>query len=139
MSAWVSLTAEKVWDGLPVELQQIYADWIGEYPAKEGRLEALVEENVQLFRAAVEAHPFAVLDPEMDRIPLTGYHHAFYMVWNALALELGASMPSGLDVRVTRADIWLRMVQTGALNPVSSQTGSIPSYSESIHAERVLS
>jgi hypothetical protein len=61
---------------------------------------------------------------------MTGFGHAFNLVLYNLVTEMGSELVPGAFNLMTRADIWLRMVQSGGLNPVPSSNVGSPLYTE---------
>lgn len=118
-----------VLNALPTDLATLYAKWIDANPAKANRLSELVDEQVAAFRAAVATQPDCVLDVAENTVPTTGYRHALTLVIFSLGMEMGVQFAAEVYTLVARADIWLRMVQTGSLHPLAFD-GSLgkPSY-----------
>lgn len=129
MDGWVDFTLDTVMEALPSDVKTFYAQWIQTHPEKSGRLEELVSETVSVFRAAVASNADNVLDPVESRIPVTGYRHALnYLIFN-LGMESGAQLVPEAYTLMTRADIWLRMVQTRRLSSAPGDAaGGSPSY-----------
>lgn len=129
MDGWVDFTLESVLKAFPPGLEAHYAEWLQNYPGKEGRLAELVAETVAVFRSAVASNAGNEMDPVLTRIPVTGYRHALnYLLFN-LRQESGAHLAAEEYTLMTRADIWLRMAQTRKLRPPPGNlTGGKPSY-----------
>jgi len=129
MDAWTDFSTGRVLEALPSDVRAHYQQWLTMYPDKAGRLEALVEQIQQLFRMAVASNPENVLDPDQLKIPVTGYQHALNMLVFNLMMETGAQLVPEVYTLMTRADIWLRLVQRGSVTP-SPRTGATgsPSY-----------
>ncbi|MCC5850078.1 MAG: hypothetical protein JJU29_18485 [Verrucomicrobia bacterium] len=127
--AWTDFSAERVQEALPSDVRAHYLQWVNTYPDKEGRLEELVAQTQQLFRMAVASNPENWMDPDPEKIPVTGYQHAFNMMIFHLMMESGAQLVPEVYTLMTRADIWLRLVQRGAVTP-SPRIGAMgsPSY-----------
>ena len=126
--AWTELTVEAVQNALPSDLATLYASWVEANPTKANRFGELVAEVRKTFRTAVEANPANQLDVNPNTVPTTGFRHAINMVIFNLGMEMGVQLSSEADGLITRADIWLRMVQNGGI-PIDSMAGEgSPSY-----------
>ena len=129
MGAWTVFTLAGVLNALPTDLAALYAKWIDANPAKANRLSELVDEQVAAFRETVATQPENVLDLALNTVPTTGYRHALTLVIFSLGMEMGVQFAPEVYSLVSRADIWLRMVQSGTLHPLAFD-GSLgtPSY-----------
>ncbi len=127
--AWTVFSVARVLEALPSDVRAHYQQWLVTYPDKSGRLEALVEQVQQLFRMAVASNPENWMDPDPERVPVTGYQHALNMLIFNLMMETGAQLVPEVYTLMTRADIWLRLVQRGSVTP-SPRAGTMgsPSY-----------
>jgi len=130
---------EVVLGALPTDVRGFYEAWVAQDPAgRAGRLGELVDETVSLFRQAVASNPANVLDPDETKIPVTGYRHALNMLVFNLAMETGAELVPEVYTLMMRADIWLRLVQRGQIQPdPDSANRGTPSY-EPGSTERAL-
>jgi hypothetical protein len=129
VSAWTELTAAVVTNALPTDMANIYRSWVDANPAKAGRLAELVAEMRETFRQAVASNPQCELDANPNTVPTTGFRHALNSVVFNLGMEMGVQFAPEVYTLVTRADIWLRMVQNGGINPVDVMAGGgTPSY-----------
>jgi hypothetical protein len=140
MDAWTDFSLAKVLEALPSDVKTFYASWVELYPDKSGRLEELIGETARLFRMSVASNPENVMDPDEAKIPVTGYQHALNTLLFNLMMETGAEMVPEVYTLMTRADIWLRLVQRGSVTPspaTGSLSGGSPSY-EPGAKERVL-
>ena len=119
-----------VLNALPTDLAALYAKWIDANPGKSNRLSELVNEQVAAFRAAVATQPENVLDVALNTVPTTGYRHALTLAIFSLGMEMGVQFAPEVYTLVSRADIWLRMVQTGTLHPLALNDGYLgtPTY-----------
>ena len=62
-------------------------------------------------------------------VPTTGFRYALNYVLFNLGMEMGVQFAPEVYALTTRADIWLRMVQGGTINPVLPVgEASSPSY-----------
>jgi hypothetical protein len=126
--AWTVLNVETVMRALPSDLKTLYGSWVEANPMKANRLGELVDEIRRTFRRAVEANPANQLDDNPETVPVTGFRHAINSVMFNLGMEMGAEFSSAVDGLITRADIWLRMVQNGGI-PIDTAAGEgAPSY-----------
>jgi hypothetical protein len=127
--AWTDFSTDRVLESLPSDVRAHYQHWLMTYPDKSGRLEALVEQTRQLFRMSVASNPENWMNPDTDRIPVTGYQHAMNILIFNLMMETGAQLVPEVYTLMTRADIWLRLVQRGSVTP-SPRVGAMgsPSY-----------
>ena len=129
MAAWTELTVAVVQNAMLTDMATLYASWVDANPGKVNRLSEIVAEAVSIFRQAVAANPLNVVDADPNMVPTTGWRHALNWVVFNLGMEMGVQFAPEVYTLMTRADIWLRMVQNGGINPVDT-TGSdgTPSY-----------
>jgi hypothetical protein len=128
MGAWTALTLEGVTAALPTDLATLHAAWSDANPAKAGRLEAIVAENLAAFRQACAVNPAIVMDDAADAIPTTGYQHALNRIFFTLAMEMGVPLETVAYTLLVRADLWLSNVQRGVINPIGAGDGGSPRY-----------
>jgi hypothetical protein len=128
MGAWTELSVAAVTEALPTDMGALYRSWVDANPGKAGRLGQLVAETVATFREAVAANPACVLNDEPDTVPTAGFRHALNSVIFNLGMEMGVQFAPEVYTLTTRADIWLRMVASGTINPVDAGGGGTPSY-----------
>ena len=129
MAAWTELTAAVVTNALPTDMATLYASWLEANPAKASRLAELVAEMRETFRQAVAGNPQCEVDADPNTVPTTGFRHALNSVIFSLGMEMGVQFAPEVYTLITRADIWLRMVQNGGINPVDVMAGGgTPSY-----------
>ncbi len=138
MAAWTEFTLAVVEEALPTDVKGFYDAWVARDAGRAGRLGELVDETVSLFRQAVASNPANVLDPDETKIPVTGYRHALNMLVFNLAMETGAELVPEVYTLMMRADIWLRLVQRGQIQPDPQNANrGTPSY-EAGNTERAL-
>ena len=132
--AWTDFSSGRVLEALPSDVRTHYQQWVTTYPDKAGRLEALAEQTRLLFRMAMASNPENWMHPDTNRVPVTGYQHALNMLLFNLMMETGAQLVPEVYTLMTRADIWLRMVQSGSVVP-SPKSGALgtPSYVPPLH------
>src|ERR1035437_9426108 len=107
----------------------LYASWIDVNPGKAGRLGELVAETVATYRAAVASNLRNVLDVALNTVPATGFRHALNQIIFNLGMEMGVQFAPEVYSLITRADIWLRMVESGTVTPGETTDGrGTPSY-----------
>jgi hypothetical protein len=130
MDGWTELTAAKVEAVLPTDMGNLYRSWVEGNPTKGGRLVELVAATVEAFREAVKTQRWVVMDEDPTTIPVTGYQHAVNLVVFNLGMEMGVQFAPEVYSLHTQANIWLRMVQAGAMRPVewSVMAAGSPSY-----------
>ena len=172
VSAWVPFTVEAFRNALPVVFLTQHDSWVVEYPSKENRMGETVAEIANRFRSAAASHPRNQIDPDVTKVPATGYDFAFALAAYSLGLEMGmasagvvtgvsavnvsvpvtvvssdyggdvvpkaasvsAANPAAINFmdamrqQVTRAEVWLRLVQSGALPIVGDTPFGIPSF-----------
>lgn len=129
MAAWTELTAAVVTNALPTDMRNLYASWVDANPAKASRLAELVAEMRATFRQAVASNSQCELDVDPNTVPTTGFRHALNGVIFNLGMEMGVQFAPEVYTLITRADIWLRMVQNGGIKPVGVMVGGgTPSY-----------
>ena len=130
MSTWTPFTDDVVLAAMSVDMRTAYDAWIVAHPEKADRLMVLVADTLANFRDAVAANLANWIDPELDTVPSVGLRHAVNVTLFSLAAEMSFTLPAELATQVTRADIWLRLVQNGTI-PIPqdpSQRGGHPSY-----------
>ena len=127
MGDWTELTVATVTNALPTDMATLYATWIDVNPGKVTRLGELVAETVSIYRAAVASNPSNELDVALNTVPTTGFRHALNQIMFNLGMEMGVQFAPEVYSLITRADIWLRMVESGTLTPVGVVQGT-PSY-----------
>jgi selenocysteine lyase/cysteine desulfurase len=115
MTTWTPFTLAVVLNALPSDMEQLRQNWVTAHPEKANRLAEIVEETRRAFRDAVAANPRNVLDAATETVPTTGFRHALSLVFYHLGMEMGAQMAADADNVVTRAEIWLRMVENGGI------------------------
>ena len=115
MTTWTPFTLAVVLNALPSDMEQLRANWVQAHPEKANRLAEIVEETRKAFRDAVAANPRNRMDTAADTVPMIGFRHALNLVFYHLGMEMGAQMAADADNVVTRAEIWLRMVENGGI------------------------
>ena len=127
-SVWTPLTEDVVRNALPTDLGTLYASWFDANPAKANRLSEVVAEIRRTYRRAVEVNPANVLDENPETVPVTGFRHALNTVIFSIGMEMGVQFAPEVYTLISRAEIWLRMVQNGGI-PVDTMAGKgTPSY-----------
>lgn len=119
MGTWTEFTLASVLNALPTDLAALYAKWTDTNPGKANRLSELVDEQLAAFRETVATQPENVLDVALNTVPTTGYRHALTLVIFSLGMEMGVQFAPEVYSLVSRADIWLRMVQSGTIRPLA--------------------
>ena len=132
MTTWTPFTVDVVKNALPSDMGQLYANWITAHPEKANRLAEIVDETRRTFRDAVSTNPRTLMDPETDTVPTVAFRHALNVLYFNLGMEMGAQLGPDAHSQYLRADLWLRMVQTGGIPmPVDADLrGGTPSFSE---------
>ena len=120
MSGWKELTSETVLNALPTDMGNLYRSWVDANPSKVNRLAEIVAETVNMFRETVEVYPWYVMDPDITKVPVSGFRHALDMVIFNLGMEMGVQFAPEVYSLVTQANVWLRMVQTGRIRAVDT-------------------
>ena len=130
MTTWTPFTVDVVKNALPSDMGQLYANWITAHPEKANRLAEIVDETRRTFRDAVSTNPRTLMDPETDTVPTVAFRHALNVLFFNLGMEMGAQLGPDAHSQYLRADLWLRMVQTGGIPmPVDADLrGGTPSY-----------
>ncbi len=126
--AWTDLTVDVVRNAFPTDLATLYASWVDANPAKANRLSEVVAEVRRTFRKAVEANPANTLDDNPETVPSTGFRHALNSVIFNVGMEMGVQFAPEVYTLITRADIWLRMVQNGGIPVDTTEGEGSPSY-----------
>ena len=127
MSAWTEFTPAVVLNALPTDLHTLYLSWLDANPSKTNRLAELIAETLATYRQAAACNVDVVLDEDETTVPTTGFRHALNTVTFNLGMEMGVEFAPEVATLITRADIWLRMVQNGSISPVDFTAGT-PSY-----------
>jgi hypothetical protein len=133
--AWTEFTVEAVLNAFPTDLTTIHASWVDANPVKVNRLSEVVAEVRRTFRNAVEANPANRMDENPDTVPSTGFRHALNMVIFNMGMEIGVDLSPLVYGLITRAEIWLRMVQNGQIPIDSTEGEGTPSYAVGLRAE----
>ena len=131
MTTWTPFTVDVVKNALPSDMGQLYANWITAHPEKANRLAEIVDETRRTFRDAVSTNPRTLMDPETDTVPTVAFRHALNVLFFNLGMEMGAQLGPDAHSQYLRADLWLRMVQTGGISamPVDADMrGGTPSF-----------
>ena len=130
MTTWTPFTLAVVMNALPSDLEQLRSNWVTAHPEKANRLAEIVEEIRKAFRDAVKTNPLNIVDAAPDTVPTIGFRHALNMAIYNLGMEMGVEMAADADSVVTRAEIWLRMVENGGIPiPCDDELrGGTPSY-----------
>ena len=98
----------------------LYRSWVDANPSKVNRLAEIVAETVNMFRETVEVYPKYVIDPDLTKVPVSGFRHALDMIIFNLGMEMGVQFAPEVYSLVTQANVWLRMVQTGRIRAVDT-------------------
>jgi hypothetical protein len=122
--AWTEFTVAVVENAFPTDLGTLYATWIDANPGKSSRLSEVVAEVRMTYRQAVATNPANALDEDSEKIPATGFRHALNSVLFSIAMEMGVELAPLVYGLITRADVWLRMVQNGMIPIRSGDTGT---------------
>ena len=120
MSGWKELTSETVLNALPTDMGNLYRSWVDANPTKVNRLAEIVAETVNMFREVVEVYPWYVMDPDLTKVPVSGFRHALDMIIFNLGMEMGVQFAPEVYSLITQANVWLRMVQTGKIRAVDT-------------------
>ena len=128
MSAWTSLTTALVTAALPTDIAALYATWLAANPAKADRLEEITEEVVATFRESAANPNHGEIPDDETQIPTSGYRHAVNLIIFNLGMEMGVQFAPEVYSLCNQANIWLRMMQTGAFKSIGAPTEGTPSY-----------
>jgi len=120
MSGWKELTSETVLNALPTDMGNLYRSWVDANPTKVNRLAEIVAETVNMFREVIEVYPWYVIDPDLTKVPVSGFRHALDMIIFNLGMEMGVQFAPEVYSLITQANVWLRMVQTGKIRAVDT-------------------
>jgi hypothetical protein len=138
MAQWTAMTEAVVLNAMPTDMAGLYATWIAANPSKATRLVELVAETVAVFRDAVACNPANEFDEDETKIPMSGFRHALNEITFNLGMEMGVEFPGEVYNLITRAEIWLRGVQSGSIPVGNIGANATPSYSPVEYVERVL-
>ena len=126
--AWTAFTVDVVRNAFPTDFGTLYSSWVDANPSKANRLTEVVAEILRTYRRAVEVNPANILDDDSDTVPSTGFRHALNTVIFNIGMEMGVQFAPEVYTLISRAEIWLRMVQNGGI-PVDTMAGKgTPSY-----------
>ena len=126
--AWTELTEDVVRNAFPTDVWTLYTSWVDANPAKVNRFIEVIAEVRRTYRRAVEANSANRVDANPNTIPSTGFRHALNTVIFNIGMEMGIQFAPEVYSLLTRADIWLRMVQNGSI-PIDETVGEgSPSY-----------
>ena len=120
MSGWKELKVETVLNALPTDMGNLYRSWVDANPTKVNRLAEIVAETVNMFREVIEVYPWYVIDPDLTKVPVSGFRHALDMIIFNLGMEMGVQFAPEVYSLITQANVWLRMVQTGKIRAVDT-------------------
>jgi len=125
---WTELTLDVVRNALPTDLATLYASWVDANPAKANRLSEVIAEVLRTFRTAVEANPANKLDENPNTVPSVGFRHALNSVVFNIGMEMGVQFAPEVYTVLSRAEVWLRMVQDGSITVDTMAGKGTPSY-----------
>ena len=129
MSAWTEFSVDAVLNAMPTDMGNLYRSWVEANPDKANRLAELVSETLTIFREAVAVFPWYGEPVSDAAIPSTGWRHAVNLVMFNLGMEMGVQFAPEVYSLNMQANIWLRMVQTGKMRPVGTDSVvGTPSY-----------
>ena len=129
MDAWTGLTVAVVLNAMPTDMATLYASWVDANPSKVDRLQEIISEVLGTFRQAVASNPACELNDDETTVPVSGLRHALNSVFHTLGMEMGMQFSVEVSSLLTRADIWVRMVAAGEINPLGEDAGAgTPSY-----------
>jgi hypothetical protein len=131
MAQWTAMTEAVVLNAMPTDMAGLYATWIAANPSKATRLVELVAETVA-------GNPANEFDEDETKIPMSGFRHALNEITFNLGMEMGVEFPGEVYNLITRAEIWLRGVQSGSIPVGNIGANATPSYSPVEYVERVL-
>ena len=139
MDAWTGLTVAVVMNAMPTDMATLYASWVDANPSKVNRLQEIISEVLGAFRQAVASNPVCELNDDETTVPVAGFRHALNSVYHTLGMEMGMQFNAEVSSLLTRADIWVRMVAAGEINPLGDDVGAgTPSYEVPEPARGVL-
>lgn len=120
MDGWVTFDLAVVKNAMPSDMDKLHQTWVAENPGKAARLEELTAENRELLRGVCKARKGTVIDPDVNTIPINGFRHAMNLVVFDLGMEMGVEFAPAVFNLYTSANVWLRLVAAGTVNPVPS-------------------
>lgn len=133
MDGWVTFDLAVVKNAMPSDIDNLRRTWEESNPGKAARLEELTAEMRGLVRGACKAREGTVMDPDLSTIPINGFRHAMNLVVFHLGMEMGVQFAPAVFTLFTSANVWLRLVAAGTVNPVpaaaaESEAGGTPWY-----------
>lgn len=138
MTGWVPLTVATATEAMPTDYAVAYAAWLDANPMKSARLASIVAATVSAFRSAVRAQVGYDPDSDPTTVPDQALHHAENLVLFKLGMEMGIPFEPQVYNLYNQANIWLRMVASGAIKIEVGDVVGTPSY-EAPEGERCLS
>jgi hypothetical protein len=113
---------------MPTDFAVAYSAWLDANPTKSGRLTSIVAATVSTFRSVVKAQ--VGYDPAADvtTVPDQALHHAENLVLFKLGMEMGIAFEPQVYNLYNQANIWLRMVASGAIKIDVGDVAGTPSY-----------
>ena len=138
MDEWTQFDVAAVREAMPTDMAVLYSSWLDANPTKSTRLAGIVAEILARFRATVATVPDLVMDAAIDTIPTSGFRHALNLAIFTLGMEMGVEFAPEVSGPVNRADVWLRMVASGAVKPVGMAAVGTPSYVAREVGERAI-
>ncbi len=133
MDGWVTFDLAVVKNAMPIDMDKLHQTWVVENPGKAARLEELTVETREWLRGVCKARKGTLMDPDPLTIPINGFQHAMNLVVFNLGMEMGVQFAPAVFNLWTSANVWLRMVASGTVNPVpaddvESGAGGTPWY-----------
>jgi len=138
---WIAVTRERVVTAFSAARRQMYEGWIVQYPEKAGRVDEIIANLVMEFRSGIEANAANYLDPDLTKLPQSCVRYCEILIMFHLCSEIGATVLDAELMSISKAEIFLREMYTGAfyITGGDGMTGHSPSYVTGVeHGVRAL-
>ena len=122
------MTVATAMEAMPTDYAVAYAAWLDANPTKSARLASIVAATVGAFRSVVKAQVGYDPDSDVTTVPDQALHHAENLVFFKLGMEMGMSFEPQVYNLYNQANIWLRMVASGAIKIDLGDVVGTPSY-----------
>jgi hypothetical protein len=113
---------------MPTDYAVAYAAWLDANPTKATRLASIVAATVGALRGVVRAQVGFDPDADSTTVPDQALHHAENLVFFRLGMEMGMSFEPQVYNLYNQANIWLRMVASGAIKIDVGDGSGRPTY-----------
>lgn len=128
MDGWSQFGVDTVMAAMPTDMEVLHSAWVDANPTKATRRAEIVAAVRERFRAVMRAAPHVVMDEDPNTVPTSGLDYAVDTVIFRLGMEMGVKFAPEVTALMTRIDVWLRMVASGATSALPQVDTGTPSY-----------